>query len=68
MRLIPPNVPTGMSDLFKLVRASGLEIAGYVHDALWIDVNDSDSVHRAEELIRCNPDSFAPWSPVSEGQ
>jgi NDP-sugar pyrophosphorylase family protein len=67
MRLVPPNVPTGMVDLFDLVHRSGLEVAGYLHSAPWIDVNDTNSLQRAEDLIRSYPDSFALWSPDSKG-
>jgi len=68
IRLIPPNGPTGIVDLFNLVHGAGLGVAGHVHSAPWIDVNDTHSVHRAEDLVRSDPDAFAPWQPVHHEQ
>jgi NDP-sugar pyrophosphorylase family protein len=55
---IPSDRPTGAVDLFRLVKERGESIAAFVHDAPWIDVNDSAAVRRAERLVAGYPGVF----------
>jgi NDP-sugar pyrophosphorylase family protein len=55
---IPSDRPTGAVDLFRLLKERGESVAAFVHDAPWIDINDSAAVRRAETLVAANPDAF----------
>ncbi len=55
---IPAERPSGISELFRSVRGSEGVVAGYLHNAPWIDVNDARAVSRAEEMVRANPAAF----------
>jgi mannose-1-phosphate guanylyltransferase len=56
--LIPVQRQFGAAQLFDAVVARGLPVAAYVHDELWIDVNDADALREAEAIVRANPERF----------
>jgi NDP-sugar pyrophosphorylase family protein len=55
---IPAGRASGISDLFQSVCGSGGVVAGYLHNAPWVDVNDASAVSRAEAMVRANPAAF----------
>lgn len=59
---IAPSGPTSLPELFERLRARGELVVAFLHDAPWIDVNDSAAVIRAEELVRTHRDVFEPWA------
>jgi dTDP-glucose pyrophosphorylase len=55
---IPADRPTGAVDLFRLLKDRGENVAAFVHDAPWVDVNDSAAVRRADKLVASFPGVF----------
>ena len=49
--LIEADESIGIPALFERVRAHGLRVSEYFHQAPWIDVNDRESVRRADEMV-----------------
>jgi NDP-mannose synthase len=49
--LIPPDTRFDVTDLFRVVRAAGLQVAAFEHQSPWIDVNDEPALRRAEEMV-----------------
>lgn len=57
--------PEGRTDLPQLATeliGAGERVVAYDHDAVWIDVNDSAAVDRAEQLILENHTAFEHWN------
>jgi|SRR5579863_1221339 len=56
---VPSDRPMGLPELIGVLRSRGHRIGAYLHDAPWIDVNDAESIKRAEALISRHADRFA---------
>ncbi len=48
---IEPDESIGIPALFERVRAHGLRVCEYFHQAPWIDVNDRETLRRADEMV-----------------
>src|SRR5262249_14511384 len=59
-RSIPPG-PVGTPQLVNILLDNQQKVAAFSHASPWIDVNDSSSVHRAENLIAENFACFEHW-------
>ena len=58
---IPPNKPFGAPELVHILLRAKHKVSAFPHSAPWIDVNDSSSVDKAEELIMRNFEGFELW-------
>lgn len=56
---IPSDRPTGLSQLTQILIADGKTVESYEHEVPWIDVNDLQSVDRAEQLIADHSGEFS---------
>jgi mannose-1-phosphate guanylyltransferase len=50
--LIPPGRPIGISELFALLTGRGESVGAFAHDGPWIDINDAQTLARAQELAQ----------------
>lgn len=57
-RVIPPKTCIGASELFNRLKSCGENVEAFCHSSLWIDVNDSDAVRRAESLVATHSKKF----------
>jgi NDP-sugar pyrophosphorylase family protein len=55
---LPPDRPTGLVDLTNTMLAAGERVGAFPHDAAWVDVNDTDGIRVAEDLVRRHPEDF----------
>jgi NDP-sugar pyrophosphorylase family protein len=55
---VPRGRPAGVSALVNCLMSAGEHVAAFVHEAPWIDVNDTETVARAGRLIASHPDAF----------
>ena len=62
LALLPSDRPTGLVDLFGALQTRGEKITAFLHDAPWMDVNDSAAVERAEAFVAANAGSFERWT------
>ncbi len=60
-RKIPCGCPVGAPDLVHILLREKQRISAFSHSSPWIDVNDSASVARAEDLIATNFRCFELW-------
>lgn len=63
---IPFGKSVGVPDLVSILLKENLKISAYPHSSLWIDVNDSAALGRAEAMIAANYPSFELWSKPAE--
>jgi NDP-sugar pyrophosphorylase family protein len=63
---IPRGHHTAVSWLANRLLAAGERIAAFPHDAVWIDVNDSAAVERAEQLVADHAEAFGWRAPPPE--
>lgn len=65
---IPSGRAVGAPELVEILLREKRKVAAFEHSSPWIDVNDSASVRRAEELIMAHPQDFELWreSPPEE--
>jgi len=61
MSRIPLGRAVGAPEVVNMLLGQGHKIAAFEHSFPWIDVNDSASVRRAEELIMANFKGFELW-------
>ncbi|HEU4557807.1 MAG TPA: sugar phosphate nucleotidyltransferase [Longimicrobium sp.] len=59
---IEPGRRTDTPALCMRLVERGARVAAYEHARPWIDVNDAESLVRAEELVRAHPEAFEQWS------
>lgn len=58
LEALPPDKPTGLSTLVQNLINSGKRVRACPHSAPWIDINDADSIKRAEALIEAHHREF----------
>jgi NDP-mannose synthase len=63
---IPLGRAVGAPEVVNILLDQGHKIAAFEHSFPWIDVNDSTSVCRAEELIMANFKGFELWQKSPE--
>lgn len=63
---IPLGRALGAPEVVNILLGQGHKIAAFEHSFPWIDVNDSASVRRAEELIMANSKGFELWRKSPE--
>jgi dTDP-glucose pyrophosphorylase len=63
---IPLERAVGAHEVVNILLSQGHKIAAFEHSFPWIDVNDSASVQRAEELIMANSKGFELWRKSPE--
>ena len=65
---IPSDRPSGAPELVhRLLRANN-KVSAFSQSSPWIDVNDSSSVERAEELVMANFEGFELWRTPSTNE
>jgi NDP-mannose synthase len=62
---VPRGQRTEVAGLVTRLLADGKRVAAFRHQAPWIDVNDSDAVARAEQLLANHADAFEYREAVS---
>jgi NDP-mannose synthase len=64
---IPSGKPMGAPELVNILLHSKQKVSAFSHSSPWIDVNDSSSLDKAEELIMDNFEGFELWrQPASD--
>jgi NDP-mannose synthase len=64
---IPSGKPIGAPELVNILLRAKQKVSAFCHSSPWIDVNDSSSLDKAEELIMANFEHFELWrQPASE--
>jgi dTDP-glucose pyrophosphorylase len=58
---IPSGRPLGAPELVHILLRAKHKVSAFPHSSPWIDVNDSSSVEKAEELIMGNLRGFELW-------
>lgn len=58
---IPSDRPLGAPELVHILLRAKHKVSAFSHSSPWIDVNDSSSVEKAEELIMGNFEGFELW-------
>lgn len=58
---IPSDKPSSVPELVRILLLAKHKVSAFVHSSPWIDVNDSSSVEKAEELIMGNFQVFELW-------
>jgi NDP-sugar pyrophosphorylase family protein len=56
--LISDGCPMSVAELYALLRKKRRPVNAFLHDAPWIDVNDADTVRKAEQLIFVKSSEF----------
>jgi len=59
--IIPLERAVGAPEVVNMLLDRGHSVAAFEHSSAWIDVNDSASLQRAEELIMANFKGFEMW-------
>lgn len=55
---IEPNRRTDIPELIPLVQSHGERVMSFEHGSLWIDINDAETLARAERLVSENQAAF----------
>lgn len=64
---LPSGKPIGAPELVNILLGAKQKVSAFCHSSPWIDVNDSSSLDKAEEVIMANFESFELWrQPASE--
>lgn len=64
---IPSGKPMGAPELVNFLLRAKQEVSAFCHSSPWIDVNDSSSLDKAEDLIMANFERFELWrQPASD--
>jgi len=64
---IPSGKPIGAPQLVNILLHAKQKVSAFSHSSPWIDVNDSSSLEKAEELIMSNFEGFELWrQPASD--
>jgi mannose-1-phosphate guanylyltransferase/phosphomannomutase len=63
---IPSGRAVGAPEVVNMLLGERYKISAFQHSSPWIDVNDSGSVRRAEELIMANFKGFELWRESPE--
>lgn len=58
---IPSGRPLGAPELVHILLRAKHKVSAFSHSSPWIDVNDSSSVEKAEDLIMGNFEGFELW-------
>ncbi len=58
---IPSGKPLSAPELVNILLHAKQKVSAFSHSSPWIDVNDSSSVDKAEELIMSNFEGFELW-------
>jgi NDP-mannose synthase len=58
---IPSGRPFGAPELVHILLRAKQKVSAFSHSSPWIDVNDSSSVEKAEDLIMGNFEGFELW-------
>ena len=56
---IEPNKRTDIPELIPIIQARKERVVAFEHDAVWIDINDADTLSRAEKLVSQHQEEFA---------
>lgn len=56
---LPKDKPTGLSQFAQMLITGGQRVDAFEHEVPWIDINDTQSIAKAEQLIDDNPQAFA---------
>jgi NDP-sugar pyrophosphorylase family protein len=59
VELLPQGQRTEIAWLVERLLARGARVLNFPHETCWIDVNDTSSLRRAEELVAARPEAFA---------
>lgn len=55
---ISPDVRTDIPDLIPMLKSRLETVAAFEHQSLWIDINDAQTLRRAEQLVRQHREEF----------
>src|SRR5439155_21781122 len=53
-------------ELVSFVSGTGENVAAYLHDSLWMDVNDADDLQRCQAMVRDHTQAFERWESQPE--
>jgi mannose-1-phosphate guanylyltransferase/phosphomannomutase len=56
--LMPRGRRMDVAELVQRALDRGLLVASFAHESLWVDVNDTAALRRAEDLVASRPDAF----------
>lgn len=56
-----PGETIGLPALTSRLLARGTRVRAYLHDALWVDVNDKAAIEQAETMVAAYPEEFILW-------
>ena len=59
---IEPNRRTDIPELIPMIQSRAERVVAFEHDAVWIDINDAETLSRAEELVSQHQQEFADLS------